>query len=145
MNRLCAGIIAGLSIVSSAVLASRPGLVNANGPEQRQISDPSRDQGLNLGFAEVSGAFLGDVSLVIQDRSGAEVVNTVVDGPWFFARLPAGTYTINAVFEDNVKQIKNVRLSQDMVTMMIVYWDLNVPPTQMMARNGDSAKAPARS
>jgi len=145
MNRLWAAIIAGLSIVSVAMVVSTAGLVNAAGPEQRQGNDPSRDQGLSLGFAEVSGAFLGDVSLVIQDRSGAEVVNTVVDGPWFFARLPAGTYTVHAVFDDDVKQIKDVRLANDTVTMMIVYWDLNVPPTQMMARGADRAKVPVGS
>jgi nitrogenase molybdenum-iron protein alpha/beta subunit len=102
------------------------------------VSDPARGHGLNLGFAEVSGAFLGDVTVVIQDRSGTELVNTVVDGPWFFVPLPAGSYNVKAVFDEQVKQIKDVRLSEKHVTMMVVYWDLNVPATQMMATAQDA-------
>jgi hypothetical protein len=133
MKRLFLGVATGLSIVSAATLVCGPNVVNATWPELRQVSDPARDRGLNLGFAEVSGAFLGDVQLVIEDRSGTEVVNTVVDGPWFFAPLPAGTYNVKAIFDDQAKQIKGVHLSADKVTMMVMYWDLNVPATQMMA------------
>ena len=133
MNRLFVALLTVLSIASVAIFVSRPRVVNATGPELRQVSDPAREQGLSLGFAEVSGAFLGDVRVIIQDRSGSQVVDTVVDGPWFFAPLPAGNYTVKAVFEDQVKQMKNVRLSENQVTMMVMYWDLNVPATQMMA------------
>ncbi len=132
-KRLSLAILTGLSIIGAATFVVRPEIVNATWPEVRQISDPAREQGLNLGFAEVSGAFLGDVSLVITDRSGTEIVNTVVDGPWFFAPLPAGSYNVKAVFHDQLKQIKGVKLSEDKVTMMVMYWDLNVPATQMMA------------
>jgi hypothetical protein len=133
MKRLFAALLTAISIAGVAAFVSRPEVVNARWPELRQVSDPAREQGLSLGFAEVSGAFLGDVKVIIQDRSGSEVVNTVVDGPWFFAPLPAGNYTVKAVFEDQVKQFKDVQLSDNQVTMMVVYWDLNVPATQMMA------------
>jgi hypothetical protein len=143
MNRFVAGILTGVSLLAVTVLVSAPGVAKGAGPEQRQISDPSREQGLNLGFAEVSGAFLGAVAVIVQDRSGAELVNTVVDGPWFFVPLPAGSYNVKAIFDDQEKQIKDVRLAKDKVTMMVMYWDLNVPPTQMMARVGDSEPARA--
>ncbi len=133
MNHLLLAILAGVSIVTGATFISRPNIVGATWPELRQVSDPARDQGLNLGFAEVSGAFLGDVKVMIEDTAGTELVNTVVDGPWFFAPLPAGTYNVKAVFDDQVKQIKNIRLAENKVTMMVMYWDLNVPATQMMA------------
>jgi hypothetical protein len=133
MNRVIAGILTGLSVLAVAIFVSGPKIVNATWPELRQVSDPARDQGLSLGFAEVSGAFLGDVTVVIEDRSGTELVNTVVDGPWFFAPLPAGSYNVRAIFDDQAKQIKDVRLSENQVTVMVMYWDLNVPATQMMA------------
>lgn len=133
MNRLFVGLLSAISIAAIGMFVSRPDVVNATWPELRQVSDPARDQGLSLGFADVSGAFLGDVKVVIEDRSGTELVNTVVDGPWFFAPLPAGSYNIKAVFDDQMKQIKDVRLSENEVTMMVMYWDLNVPATQMMA------------
>ena len=133
MNRLLLGTLAAIAIITVATFVSKPNVVNATWPELRQVSDPARDQGLNLGFAEVSGAFLGDVKVVIEDASGIELVNTVVDGPWFFAPLPAGTYNVKAIFDDQAKQIKDVRLSENKVTMMVMYWDLNLPATQMMA------------
>ena len=133
MKRIVLGVITGLAIIASAILITRPGVVNATWPESRQVNDPARDQGLSLGFAEVSGAFLGDVALIIEDRSGTELVNTVVDGPWFFAPLPAGSYNVRAAFDDKEKQIKDVRLSEKKVTVMVMYWDLNVPATQLMA------------
>jgi hypothetical protein len=133
MNRLLLGTLAAIAIITVATFVSKPNVVNATWPELRQVSDPARDQGLNLGFAEVSGAFLGDVKVVIEDASGTELVNTVVDGPWFFAPLPAGTYNVKAIFDDQAKQIKDVRLLENKVTMMVMYWDLNLPATQMMA------------
>lgn len=140
MNRLLA-IPTTILVLAVATFVSRPAVVNATWPDLRQVSDPARDQGLNLGFAEVSGAFLGDVTVIIEDRSGIELVNTVVDGPWFFVRLPAGNYNVKAIFDDKVKQVKNVRLSEKRVTMMVMYWDLNVPATQMMASSQDATKS----
>ena len=133
MKRVVFGVVTGLAITTIAMFISGPGVVNATWPESRQVSDPARDQGLSLGFAEVSGAFLGEVALIIEDPSGTELVNTVVDGPWFFAPLPAGSYNVRAIFDDKEKQIKDVRLSEKKVTVMVMYWDLNVPATQMMA------------
>jgi hypothetical protein len=140
MNRLFLKILTSVFLLILATLP-RPGLVNATGPELRQVNDPAREHGLNLGFAEVSGAFLSDVQVLIEDRSGKELVNTVVDGPWIFVPLPAGTYNVKAIFDDQVKQFKDVRLAEKQVTMMVVYWDLNVPATQMMV----SAQHAARS
>jgi hypothetical protein len=133
MKRLVFGILIGLSIFITATVVSWPDVVDATWPELRQVSDPARDQGLNLGFAEVSGAFLGDVKVVIEDPSGTVLVDTVVDGPWFFAPLPAGTYTVKAAFEDRAKQINDIQLTKNKVTVMVMYWDLKVPATQMMA------------
>jgi hypothetical protein len=120
-----------LSALAGAALVGAPVMVYARWPEVRSVSDPTRGQGLSLGFAEVSGAFLGEVTLIVEDRSGREIINTVVDGPWYFAPLPAGTYSVKAIFDDQVKQITDLKLAPGEVTMMVLYWDLNVPATQM--------------
>jgi hypothetical protein len=141
MNRVVWAVFTIVFILTIAILATTPARVDATWPEMRQVSDPARDSGLNLGFAEVSGAFLGEVAVVIEDRAGNELVNTVVDGPWLFVPLPAGSYNVKAIFDDQMKQVKDVRLSDQQVTMMVVYWDLNVPATQMMASSQDGAKS----
>jgi hypothetical protein len=134
MNRVLTAFVTAVAIMASPSLVSTAEIVNPTPPVLRQVSDPARQQGLSVGFAEISGAFLADVTVVIEDRSGKELVNTVVDGPWLFAPLPAGVYNVKAVFDDQLKQMKNVRLRENEVTMMVMYWDLNVPGTQMLAR-----------
>ena len=47
--------------------------------------------------AEGSGAYLSDAQLRIVDLNGKKVVlERTMDGPWFFAALPAGHYEISA-------------------------------------------------
>jgi hypothetical protein len=44
-----------------------------------------------------SGAYLSDARLRIVDlASGRAVVDRTMDGPWFFAALPAGRYEVSA-------------------------------------------------
>jgi hypothetical protein len=131
---MAAGLAAVLGTVNGGMFVARAAGVGATPTELRQVSDPAREQGLSLGFAEASGSFLGAVQVNIRDHSGKEVVNTVVDGPWFFAPLPPGNYNVQATFEDRPKQVTDVPLAKDHVTVMIMYWDLHVPPTQMIAR-----------
>jgi hypothetical protein len=133
---MAAGLAAALGAVGGGMFVARAAAIGANGAELRQVSDPAREEGLSLGFAEASGSFLGAVQVSIRDHSGKEVVNTVVDGPWFFAALPPGNYNVQAVFEDRPKQVTDVPLAKDHVTVVIMYWDLDVPPTQMIARAG---------
>ena len=42
-----------------------------------------------------SGYFLADVKVDIEDASGRPVLDTVINGPWLLARVPAGRYTIH--------------------------------------------------
>ena len=54
-----------------------------------------RDYNLKLEFARRDGAYLADVSVSIRDaRSGRTVLDTVSRGPWFFAKLPPGSYRV---------------------------------------------------
>jgi hypothetical protein len=56
---------------------------------------------LRLTFARMgSGAYLSDVKVVVRDKQGGVVVDTVASGPWLFARLPAGQYTVAATAQD---------------------------------------------
>jgi hypothetical protein len=134
---MAAGLATALGMAGGGMLVARAAGIGASQADLRQVSDPARDEGLSLGFAEASGAFLGAVQVSIRDHSGKEVINTVVDGPWFFAALPPGNYNVQAIFEDRAKQVSDVPLAKDHVTVMIIYWNLHVPPTQMIARAGN--------
>ena len=53
---------------------------------------------LKLVFASKSGAYLTDVRVTIADTNGRTLLDTTSQGPWFFAKLPAGDYRIVATF-----------------------------------------------
>jgi hypothetical protein len=50
---------------------------------------------LHLEFvAGASGEYLSDVEVNVADARGNNVLSTRTEGPWLFARLPAGSYAV---------------------------------------------------
>jgi hypothetical protein len=54
---------------------------------------------LALQFSAQGGAFLSGVRVEILDRSGRTVLDAVTEGPFFYAALPPGTYSVTASVE----------------------------------------------
>lgn len=61
-----------------------------------RIQARAKDFNLKLLFTLVEGNYLADIGVTIQDSSGKTLVDQVADGPFFLAKLPAGSYTIAA-------------------------------------------------
>ena len=55
-----------------------------------------RDFNLKLVFATKNGEYLSDTEVVVSSGRGQPVLEARSDGPWFFARLPSGQYTVTA-------------------------------------------------
>ena len=53
----------------------------------------ARDFNLKMVFAARNGEYLSDTDVVVMSR-GKPVLETKSEGPWFFARLPGGQYTV---------------------------------------------------
>lgn len=99
-----------------ALTLAAPSLHAAGEPQIRQsgnisyvsggVSEEGRDslqavaqaQGFNLKLvlATRSGAYLSDVGIVIKDRRGQRMLDAKSDGPWFYAKVPNGTYEVAA-------------------------------------------------
>jgi len=60
-----------------------------------------RNYNLKLVFALKTGEFLSDVKVSISDAKGNPVLNATSDGPWFLAKLPAGSYRVVATSSGN--------------------------------------------
>jgi hypothetical protein len=71
----------------------------------------------------MSGEYLSDVELLIV-KYGREMVRETANGPWFYIKLPPGEYTVNASYDDETKQIKNLQLIEGGRVTRIVRWDL---------------------
>ncbi|WP_174873087.1 carboxypeptidase-like regulatory domain-containing protein [Vogesella oryzae] len=71
------------------------------GHEQQQaMSAVQSGYNLRLTFARPkSGEYLADVRVMITDSKQNSVLDTVANGPFLYARLPAGNYKVTAMFE----------------------------------------------
>ena len=90
------------SPVSSAPVEERQGSVSVLhggvGAEERAAMQAKAAQyNLQLTFAgHGSGEYQSAVKVAVRDARGATVLDTTASGPWLFARLPAGEYSVTA-------------------------------------------------
>jgi hypothetical protein len=64
--------------------------------ERENLRAMSKDDNLELSFALQNKDYLGGAKVLIKDGNGKDVVKTFSDGPLFFAKLPQGTYAVEA-------------------------------------------------
>jgi hypothetical protein len=71
------------------------------GEEEREaLRQMDREYNVKLIFAAKEGVYLSDVDVTIEDGRGRKVLETVSDGPWFYAKLPPGKYNVVAQVRD---------------------------------------------
>src|SRR5262249_5542328 len=76
------------------------------GDEEREALDAvKKDYNLHVTSTNKDGEFNGDTQIVILGKGGEKLVD-VVAGPLFYAQLPAGHYTLQAVNGGVQKQQK---------------------------------------
>jgi hypothetical protein len=80
---------------------------------------------LDLSFADKQGHYLSDVSVVIDDENGTQLVNSTATGPFFYIELPTGKYDVKASFENQTEEIKNLNISKDHSTKELLHWNLS--------------------
>ena len=90
--------------------------------EREVMQSWAGDYNLKLAFAETSGVYVSDVALSIE-KEGRQMVRTTTNGPWFYIKLPPGRYTVEAMYEDESKQIKNLQLVEGSRVARLVHWD----------------------
>lgn len=65
--------------------------------EREALTAQAAGYNLKLVFADKSGGhYLSDIKVSIKGAKGADVLEAVADGPWFFAKLPPGSYRVSA-------------------------------------------------
>jgi len=93
------------------------------GEEERASMEASRDYfNLRLAFAaRGSGEYLSSVRVRIADLNGGELLDTVTDGPLFYARLAPGTYRVTAAYGDEPQE-RRVRIGGAGAADLVLYW-----------------------
>lgn len=65
--------------------------------EREAMRNAAERYNLQLTFARAgTGAYLAGVRVQIRDATGKTVLDTVASGPWLYAALPDGSYTVSA-------------------------------------------------
>ncbi|MGH7830518.1 MAG: hypothetical protein ACREP8_10110 [Candidatus Binatia bacterium] len=96
------------------------------GLEEREVMESwGANYNLKLTFAGLSGHYLSDVRIVIQDSNGKEIISTVTNGPWLYVQVSPGVYDIKATFEGETREIQNLRVPEGQRVSRFFHWDLD--------------------
>ena len=62
-------------------------------------------EGSKLSFFVRAGNYLSNVTVVVRNQAGEELVNTVTDGPWLILDLPNGSYQVIATLSNGEDRV----------------------------------------
>jgi len=117
-----AGTLAAAALVAAAILFAAPDdgqaqtlqtqgdiayVTGGVGFDEREALDAMADQermNLKLVFAEPTGPFVSGVQVTIRNQAGEVVLQTQTTGPWMIARLPGGTYRVEAQLRGQTRE-----------------------------------------
>ena len=80
-----------------------------------RMASMKREYNLKLMFTLNEGNYLADVNVAVADSRGNKVIQDVANGPFFFAKLPPGQYTVTATFEGK-SQTRKMNVGKGMQT-----------------------------
>ena len=89
--------------------------------EREALSATASEYNLKIVFALKEGNYLADASVLIKDAQGKTVLDAVSDGPWFYARLPAGQYAVTATMMEKANTEK-VQIKPAGQSVLHFYW-----------------------
>ena len=101
---------------------------------QDRMAGMGRDYNLKLMFTLNEGNYLADVNVAVADARGNKVIDDVANGPFLFAKLPAGQYTVTATYEGK-SQTRKVSVGKGMQTAHMK-WASNNPDDFPGPRDG---------
>jgi hypothetical protein len=82
---------------TAAAVAYATGGVGAD--EMQKLRAREKEFNLKLVFTLVEGNYLSDVSVVVKDKAGKSLLKADGAGPLFLAKLPRGSYGVDATYE----------------------------------------------
>jgi len=89
--------------------------------EREALSAIASEYNLKIVFALKEGNYLADASVLIKNALGRTVLDAVSDGPWFYARLPAGQYAVTVTMMEKANTDK-VQIKPAGQSVLHFYW-----------------------
>ncbi len=91
---------------------------------EERLKAREREFNLKLVFTLVEGNYVADVGVTIKNAAGKTMVAHVADGPFFMAKLPAGAYSVTAVYEGKT-QTRKVSVRDGRLHTEYIRWPSN--------------------
>ena len=88
--------------------------------ERQAMEEMAKDYNLKVVFAKVQGNYLADIPVAIMKPTGEKVLETVASGPWLFAKLPHGEYTVKAKY-NGVERSRTMMVGRELSVAMF-HW-----------------------
>jgi hypothetical protein len=113
----------GTLVITGTTRNGRPFMMGGFGQSDRErMRQMSDEYNLKLTFVDRSGNYVSDVTVVVKNDKGEEVVNLDTQGPWFFVELPPGQYEVRARLGDEWTGARDIRVSGDHASAAILSW-----------------------
>lgn len=92
------------------------------GDERDAMRNMRQDYNLNLLFSEAgSGSYLSDVKISIHDANGNSLLDTLANGPLFYAKLKPGRYILSVDHNGHTIN-KTTNVGQQQRTALSFIW-----------------------
>jgi hypothetical protein len=88
--------------------------------ERQAMEEMAKDYNLKVVFAKVQGNYLADIPVAIMKPTGEKVLETLANGPWLFAKLPYGEYTVKAKY-NGVERTRTLMVGRELRVAMF-HW-----------------------
>jgi hypothetical protein len=88
--------------------------------EREEMEAMAKEFNVKAVFAEASGDYVGNVMVKIAKAPGEKVLDATSDGPWFFAKLPPGKYSIKAVYK-GIAKTQTIDAGQALKSVLFVW------------------------
>ncbi len=89
--------------------------------EREQLHAGASEYNLKIINSDPTGHYTADTNLTIQSKDGRQMISAADTGPLFYAKLPAGRYTIDAV-NHGQHHIQDVNVSSGKTQSIKMIW-----------------------
>lgn len=90
--------------------------------EREKMAAAEKDYNLKLEMATTKGFYVANAHVIIWNKAGDMMLEATPDGPLMLVDLPAGTYTVNIIYQDK-EQKKTVTLNGRTHKKLVFVWD----------------------
>ena len=110
---------------SEAVTSAPSGVTYVSGGVATEavelLKSMEKDFNLKAVFADRAGEYLSDVKVTITDSRGRVLLDVITEGPLLMAKLPVGSYRIDATFDGRPKR-QNVAVTASKLKRVAFQW-----------------------